>query len=1000
MKSIYKFVGVYTTKMPTTDEFRKAYQALNSAQKEAVDTIEGPVMVIAGPGTGKTQVLTLRVAQILLKTDTPPDGILVLTFTEAAATALRERLVKLIGSRAYQVRIHTFHGFAESVIREYPASFPRIIGGTLLGDVERVEIVRNIIDARSFEEIKPYGDRYYYVNHLRRFIQDLKREGYSPEVFLDFLLQEEKRVTESSDFIHEKGAHKGKIKSVYATALARIKRHKEACEVYREYEAALARDRRYDFEDLIGEVVKAFQGNEELLRSLQEKFLYLLADEHQDANASQNALLSLLASYHESPNIFIVGDEKQAIYRFQGAALDTFLSLKEKYPQTKVIILSENYRSRAPILKAADALIAPAPIPDAALRVPLRAQEEYGPAVRIVQFETEGDERVGIVQFVREKVAQGRKYEDIVVLVRRNTDAVRMAEVFADQGIKSVIAVDQDALRHPVASLFRALLTAIAHPGDDVALSRALFAPGIPLLPEDVTRILSGRRRDESLISLMASPSRLTELGISDPSPVERYCALLKNLSKGVHALSLHGALSRIVRETGFLQGVLALPDGGEAYRVCEGFFAEADTFTEVRPEAHLSDFLERLALMEHHELSISRGRPVTEGVSIMTAHKAKGLEFPYVAILHATDTRWGKSRTDTFSLVPTSEPDEHDERRLLYVALTRAKEEAIITYAKKSASERSVLPSRFLTDIASCTEQQEEPSFEASVMFGDEVESNAYRSLASALPFLRERFLSQGLSVTALNNFLVSPWQYFFRNLLRIPEERGAALLFGDAVHAGLRAYFETFFKSGVADIPHAEKVFAESLRKNAHSGIDVNALIPRGIHALRTYLALYGVPTATLGHTEYSIQVPYVVPGVGEITLRGTLDRIDLHEGNKAVVIDYKTGKSKSLREIRGETAKQDRGYFRQLAFYGLLLSRDGRWSMDEARLDFVEPSDAGKITSHGLSITKEDILTLEEEITRAVQEIYSFEFLKTSCNSDSCDYCDLADAFSKHT
>lgn len=976
--------------MSSHDAFLTAYKALNASQKEAVDTIEGPVMVIAGPGTGKTQVLTLRIANILLKTDTPPDGVLALTFTEAAAGELRARLLGLIGVSAYRVRIHTFHGFAESVIRDHPSAFPRIIGGTLAGDVEGVEILRTIIDKTPSGTLKPFGDPYFYVNSLRRFIQDLKREGYTPERFKTFLDEETARVRSAEDFIHQKGAHKGKVKSVYTQALARIEKHKEAIVIYEAYEEALKKARLYDFEDMIGSVVSALRENEDLLRELQERFLYLLADEHQDANASQNRLLELLSSFHDAPNIFIVGDEKQAIYRFQGAALDTFLSLKERCPDTKIILLSENYRSCAPILTTAGALIAPAPIPDQSLRVPLLSKKGSGSPVRVCAYMSEEDEKKGICKFIEEKVRTGAAHTDIALLVRRNTDAVALAQVLKSEGIPYALFSEQHALSHPIASLFRSVVLATVEFGRESALARALFAPGNTIPREEVTKLLLGRRHNESLISLMGEEARLREIGVQDPSEIMLFKKTLERLSEETPSLSLHGALSRVLSDTGFLSGVIALPDDGEGYRVMEGLFLEAKALEAQNPSATLRDFLSRLTLIESHKLSLSRTGGAGKGVRIMTAHRAKGLEFPYVVIAHANDTRWGKEQADAFSLVPTAPSDEHDARRLLYVALTRGKEEVLITYAKISDTGRATLPSRFLADIEDTVtkEQEEETEVSRTILS----KAPPAQPLLRSVDFLRERFLSQGLSVTALNNFITSPWQFLFRNLLRIPDERNQALIFGDAVHAGLRDYFDEIFHGNEGSVADAEKTFIGTLERNAHVGIDVPGLIPRGQEALRAYLKEHGTPASPVGHTEFPLEVSLDIPGVGVLPIRGKLDRIDILSGNKAVVIDYKTGKSKSEREIRGETSAGDGGYFRQLAFYGFLLRADGRWAIDTARLDFVEPNDSGKIVSRAFPITKDDIDTVSAEIVSVAQKIYSFDFLNDPCDPATSDYCDL--------
>ena len=196
-------------------KFNDALSKLNAEQREAVDTIEGPVMVVAGPGTGKTQILTLRIANILAKTDTAPEQILALTFTESGVASMRKRLSEIAGSRAYAVNINTFHGWCNEVIKKYPEDFPRIVGAKNIHEVDQVAILETLVDDLPLKLLKPFGDKFLYIKHLKRAIEDLKREGLTPTDFKNILSQERESFTNLPDLYHEKGAHKGKMKSEY-----------------------------------------------------------------------------------------------------------------------------------------------------------------------------------------------------------------------------------------------------------------------------------------------------------------------------------------------------------------------------------------------------------------------------------------------------------------------------------------------------------------------------------------------------------------------------------------------------------------------------------------------------------------------------------------------------------------------------------------------------------------------------------------------------------------
>src|SRR3989344_4120023 len=266
--------------------FDKLYKALNPAQKEAVDNIEGPAMVVAGPGTGKTQVLTLRIANILKRTDANPDSILALTFTESVAHNLRTRLVEIMGTVGYRIAIFTFHGFCNDVIRRFAPHFPGIVGYAHANLIDQILILEEIIARSRLTKLKPFGNPYFYVRDVVSTIGKLKRENIDPNKLEKLIRKEPKE---------------------------RRERNKEFLYLYREYEKLLRARGYYDYDDMVMEVIRVLGADKELLSSLQEQYQYVLADEHQDANAGQNELLKLLMSFHQSPNIFVVGDEKQAI---------------------------------------------------------------------------------------------------------------------------------------------------------------------------------------------------------------------------------------------------------------------------------------------------------------------------------------------------------------------------------------------------------------------------------------------------------------------------------------------------------------------------------------------------------------------------------------------------------------------------------------------------------------------------------------------------------------
>ncbi|MDQ5927940.1 MAG: ATP-dependent helicase UvrD/PcrA, partial [Patescibacteria group bacterium] len=401
-------------KVISSPVFDKSYKGLNPEQKDAVDTIHGPVMVIAGPGTGKTTLLTLRIANILKETDASASSILALTFTESAVSSMRQKLFGIIGTDAYRVQINTFHGFANDIIRRYPEYFPRIIGSRNIREIEIIKMIREIIDANDFAHIKPFGSPFHYVRDAVKSIQSLKREGVTPEKFIENVELSSRPAPDGVHNVDDLPSKKD------ADVEVRTLRNKELATVYKAYEAMLTERKLYDFDDMLLDVVAALRDNDTLRATLQERFQFILADEHQDANASQNAILELLCSFDDKPNLLIVGDEKQAIFRFQGASLENFLYFKRKFPSAKVIFLTSNYRSGQPILDAAHSLITKGSLPADAehLRKPLIANTKDSANIRVVATSSEKEERAFIVAELRTAQETGVPWEEIAIIYR------------------------------------------------------------------------------------------------------------------------------------------------------------------------------------------------------------------------------------------------------------------------------------------------------------------------------------------------------------------------------------------------------------------------------------------------------------------------------------------------------------------------------------------------------------------------------------------------------
>jgi DNA helicase-2/ATP-dependent DNA helicase PcrA len=989
------------TNLAREGKFAAAYAQLNREQRRAVDTIEGPVMVIAGPGTGKTQILTLRIANILRTTDTPPESILALTFTESGAKAMRERLRQFIGVTAYRVPIYTFHGLAGQLIAQYPDAYERIIGGRPASDLEKVQIIETILEDSVVKKLRPAGNPAYYVKPILAIISDLKKENITPLQFTAIINEQESQLATLEQY-HGTGAHKGKVRGEYTKLSDTIIKNRELQYVYARYELLLAEQSLFDFEDMIVMTVNALEQNETMLRDLQEQYLYVLADEHQDVNGAQNRILELLASYHDSPNIFVVGDEKQAIYRFQGASLDNFLFFESRFAGTTVIPLTENYRSSQGILDLAHELVRVDDGPLATLRVPLTATTKDTAIIRYHQYSTVLAENAGVVERVTEELDRGIPAREIAVIVRTNAEVEHYATVLKQAGVAVKASAEKDVLSHPITHAVEALIATVC--GE--VLECGLFAviqsgfSGIPL--PDALRVLARRAYGESLYPYVLTGANLDKIGVSDVAP---FIAVGKWIQEARERMVVESPLRVVayVIEASGLRDHIVRHSPTEGAVLLRRLYEDIEQAVVQGSITELADVSRLFATRRQHNLSLTAviESGGADAVHVMTAHKSKGLEFTVVCIPSLTDSRWGGAARRNNFTIPLAKLTEEgvfdaidDERRLLYVALTRAKRRLYLSYATQNLDGREQLPSRLLEALPLSIELVVDTTPQALLeVFSD---SASYKTPVQVV--IAEALQQRGFSATSFNNFLTNPWHFVYRNVLRVPEVQTTTLQFGTVVHSVLEFLTRTHTQVGSA--PSESDIIARlttQLKKLPLSPQEYIRLHERGINILLPYIQ-HSVPTLPAKtQEEFTVRVLLEtgLPELPEIPLSGNLDRLDFGTDGRVIrVVDYKTGKPKSRNEIEGNTKTSDGNYKRQLVFYALLLELHGdeRYTSRTGTLSFVEPDTKGFIHEETFVITDDEIAALRQEIISATQSLLDGSALSLSSLEQS-EYAHLA-------
>jgi DNA helicase II / ATP-dependent DNA helicase PcrA len=1032
------------------DAFREFLATLNEAQREAVEKTEGPVLVIAGPGTGKTHILAARIGNILLNSDARAQNVLCLTFTEAGANAMRKRLLERIGPEAHRVPIFTFHGFCNRVIQENLEVFAS--GGLEpLSDLERIEIVRELLEKLPVSHPLRAGrkDIYQYEAQVRGLFSNMKKEGWTPGFVRKKTDEHLRGLPTNPDFIYQKNtktAKKGDLKQALIDDLTeKLERLKATADLFPKYQMALERSGRYEYEDMLLWVNKAFKENEALLRNYQERYQYILVDEFQDTNGAQFQLLNQLLDFWETPNIFIVGDDDQSIYEFQGARLENLLHFAHQYRNgLDIIVLEENYRSTQAILDAAGRVVQHNQLRavdklEGALTKSLHANTKALSQPLVHQYETRLHELADVVNRIETLLKTGVAASEIAVLYSRHRQADQLQTLLGKKGIPFQTKRPLNVLDIPVVQHFRQLLQYLHEEliqpfSGEQRLFRLLHAAFFDLNPLDLALIASAAASagDKTLEpgrnpiyadggeaplpkggfkwrQVLGDTRLLQNLQLSDPEKLAKLGQQLNQWVSDAANLGLPQLIERLYTQTGLLDWALQQADKIWYLQVLHTVMdavpnpEKSRLLSRNHGNSDLGYFLQLLDSMDGNRLALPLRQlvEIEPGVQLLTAHAAKGLEFAHVFLFDCVDEAWERSSGDRrgqFALPPTltlsGEEDALEaRRRLFYVAVTRAKRGLYISFAQQGNDAKALIQSEFV-------DETELPKTAVAVPQSLLVEAQTALLLEAPKPVISlpeaavvDALLAQfSMSVTALNRYLRCPLAFWYEDILKVPGSMSEAAAFGIAIHGALQRFFLKMKSDKQYQWPSSDalaKIFTtemEHLRHyfSAHGFVQRLALGKENLRRVHVEQIPFWRKRAIVERRIDRVEYEGV-------PLTGVLDKIEwLDRGLR--IVDYKTG-TPDAKKTAAPSPQQPYGgdYWRQLAFYQILLENARIYpeSVEKLAIAWLEPDKRGAFPIAEISFSSAEIAFVGGLIRDTYSKIQQRAF-NTGCGEADCAWC----------
>lgn len=1008
--------------------YEQEYKNLNERQKKAVDTVKGPVMVIAGPGTGKTQILSRRVANILTNHQTHPEEIVCLTYTETGASEMLDRLEELIGEEGRNVRVSTIHSFCSELIIENSDLFgeePKVIT-----TAAKYEILKAIIDKNVTEESPFYknsGERYSFKEQLLDLFTKIKREKLNKTVFEKEIDEYFKMIDLSipGDDLYSKFKYSRKYKEKNAgdykdKPLKELQENMEkllaGVEIVEKYSNDISNHNYFDFDDMILWTIEKLKEDEGFQKRVSDTIKYLFVDEFQDTSVVQNELVDLLVKGKTNPNIFVVGDDDQSIYRFQGVSADNIRDFDKKYQPTK-IVLEKNYRSSQAILDASRQLISHNPREEKAL-VAYGTNKEYDYQLPILKsYPNAESEMFGVLKEIKELIQLGVSPLEIGVIYGRNSYGEKFAKILRDNGIFVQMKEEKNLFKDSFFKKLLAILKYICQPSRNIReLRKILYFDFFEAEVSEIAKIRNLKNDEKISIPSIAEIDKKLE-------------TIRKKVSRSDKYLTPMYVLSDILKTLGIDEYIMKSKEKYLLVSVLNELYKLMLTECLLHPKLTVKGFLNQLSALQEMRISLPieelSGSP-SNCVQLMTAHGSKGREFEHVFMMKCNDGKkksesWpgGENNSGRFSYPPSlngkveneSQLKEEENRRLFYVAMTRAKKVLHLSYSDDFDK------THFINEFEEFIDEVEvKESFE-DCQSVDEVEVPKFSNDA-----LNGILGELSLSVSTLNAFLKCPLSFYFNKGLKLPSETNEAMVFGSIIHEVLEKIYipvddsqsSELTTKTVLSLEEALKLFETIFEDKSYQLSSDRVKRDAYTRARKIIENLYKNPgylkegVIAVEHHIKGIKLGDILNTTGEsdisdVELNGKIDKIECEEGIIRL-IDYKTGNAKNAKDkLVPPSEKELLGgdYWRQAVFYYILVANAGIDISDKevlVKYVFVEDSnnEDGFSETEDIRITQNEVDIVLDQIKDAVEKLKEGNFncgcgqVKDDRNNYPCDYC----------